>query len=77
MNGDAAQYLSSLQHQSVDCILASDVFIYVRDISMILEASARCLPKDGLVSFTVEGYESKYRQNGASNYSQEVDGSGT
>lgn len=64
-NEDGAKYLSSL-HMKVDCILASDVFIYVGDISKILEQSALCLEKDGLVGFTIEQYEheGKDAQNG-------------
>ena len=55
--GDAAEYLSSLHPRSVDCILASDVMIYVGDMSGVLEGSSRCLATDGLLGFTVEGYE--------------------
>jgi len=54
---DAAEYLSTRNERSVDCILASDVFIYVGDIEKILGESARVLVKDGLVGFTVESFD--------------------
>ena len=57
-NKDAAKYLSKLENQAVDCVLASDVFIYIGDISSILKESSRCLAQNGLVGFTVESYES-------------------
>ena len=58
-NEDAAKYLGTLKAHSVDTIVASDVFIYIGDISKVLEASARCLCEDGLVCFTVESYDTK------------------
>lgn len=54
---DAAEYLSTRNERSVDCILASDVFIYVGDIEKILGESARVLVKDGLVGFTLESFD--------------------
>ncbi|KAL9183691.1 hypothetical protein ACHAXT_004547 [Thalassiosira profunda] len=63
-NGDAAQYLSALEDQSVDCIGASDVFIYIGDVSKVLEQGSRCLAEGGLVAFTVESYESSTSDNG-------------
>lgn len=35
-NDDAATYLLTLEIELIDCILASDVFIYIGDISKIL-----------------------------------------
>ena len=55
--GDAAFYLSSLEKESIDCILASDVFIYVGDISALLHESFKCLARKGLIVFTVESYD--------------------
>jgi len=55
--GDAAFYLSSLEKESIDCILASDVFIYVGDISALLHESFKCLARRGLIVFTVESYD--------------------
>jgi predicted TPR repeat methyltransferase len=64
-NGDALKYLSSLKNRSVDSVVASDVFVYIGDISGILEESARCLVENGLVGFTVERYEdTKHDSNG-------------
>jgi predicted TPR repeat methyltransferase len=56
-NGDAVKYLSALKNRSVDSVVASDVFVYIGDISGVLEESARCLVENGLVGFTVEIYE--------------------
>ena len=56
-NGDAAEYLASMESKPVDCVLASDVFIYIGDISRILEESSMCLVENGLVGFTIERYE--------------------
>ena len=56
-NEDAATFLSGLEKESIDTILASDVFIYIGDISKVLEESFRCLVKDACVGFTVESYE--------------------
>ena len=53
---DAATYLSSIKIHSIDAILASDVFIYVGDISNLLAESSKCLDKDGVLGFTVENY---------------------
>jgi len=56
--GDAKAHLSSLEKESIDCILASDVFIYVGDISSLLNESFKCLAASkGLVGFTVESYD--------------------
>ncbi|KAL3937610.1 MAG: hypothetical protein SGBAC_007319 [Bacillariaceae sp.] len=54
---DAAEYLSNLEQESVDAILAADVFIYIGDIGPVLQESARSLVQGGLVGFTVESYE--------------------
>jgi predicted TPR repeat methyltransferase len=54
---DASQNLSTFDRESVDCVVASDVFIYIGDISNVLDESSKCLVKDGLVGFTVESYE--------------------
>ena len=53
---DAATYLSTIKIHSIDAILASDVFIYVGDISNLLAESSKCLGKDGVLGFTVENY---------------------
>lgn len=63
-NDDAAQYLSTLDEHSVDCILASDVFIYIGHISKVLEESFRCLVDEGLIAFTVESYEGSESDDG-------------
>ena len=55
--GDAEAHLSSLEKESIDCILASDVFIYVGDISSMLHESFKCLARKGLVGFTIESYD--------------------
>ena len=49
--------LSSLEKESIDCILASDVFIYVGDISSLLYESFKCLASNGLVGFSIESYD--------------------
>eukprot|EP00980_Cylindrotheca_fusiformis_P003306 scaffold743_cov117-Cylindrotheca_fusiformis.AAC.25 len=59
INGGAVEFLSTLENQSVDSIVASDVFIYIGDISTLLEESARCIVQNGLVGFTVEVYEGR------------------
>ena len=56
-NEDAAKYLATLQERSVDCILSSDVFIYIGDMSKVLEEGFKCLGHKGLFGFTVESYE--------------------
>ncbi len=56
---DAGRYLSLLEKDSIDCIVASDVFIYIGDISKILKQSSTCLINGGFVGFTVEKYESE------------------
>ena len=56
MKADAAQYLSTLERQSIDCVVASDVFIYIGDISAVLQESSKCLVQGGLIAFTVESY---------------------
>jgi len=55
--GDAKAHLSCLEKESIDCILASDVFIYVGDISALLHESFKCLARKGLVGFTIESYD--------------------
>jgi predicted TPR repeat methyltransferase len=54
IHGDALQYLATLDRNSQDCILASDVFIYIGDISQVLSESSKCLVDSGIVAFTVE-----------------------
>lgn len=56
-NNDAAKYLSNLENESVDAIVAADVFIYIGDIRQVLAESSKSLLKDGLVGFTIESYE--------------------
>ena len=55
-NDDAAKYLSTLERQSIDCVLASDVFIYIGNISKVLKETLECLTSGGVVGFTVESY---------------------
>ncbi|CAJ1945265.1 unnamed protein product [Cylindrotheca closterium] len=62
-NADATEYLSNQANESVDAILASDVFIYIGDIGQVLEESAKKLMKGGLVGFTVESYETKSKSD--------------
>ena len=61
---DAAQFLSTIEDNSIDCVLASDVFIYVGDISSVLAESSRCLVDNGLVGFTIESYEDSGSDSG-------------
>lgn len=56
-NRDASEFLSSFGEASVDCVVASDVFIYIGDISNVLDECKKCLVEDGLIGFTVESYE--------------------
>lgn len=63
-NEDAAKYLSALEKGSIDCILASDVFIYIGDISKVFEQSWVCLVSGGIVGFTVEKYDGPYSDSG-------------
>lgn len=53
---DAGAYLSTLKSRTVDCILASDVFIYIGDISKVLVLSSAALIDRGFVGFTVEKF---------------------
>ena len=57
VHGDAVQYLSTLDEESCDAILASDVFIYIGDISAVLRESWKCLVDSGIVAFTLEGLD--------------------
>lgn len=57
IDGDAEDFLSTLENRSVNSIVASDVFIYIGDISGVLEESGRCLVERGLVGFTIERYQ--------------------
>jgi len=63
VKADAQDFLKTYADDSVDCIVASDVFIYVGDIEGVLKQSARCLSKDGLVGFTVESFEDNSTSN--------------
>lgn len=63
-NEDAAKYLSTLEKGSIDCILASDVFIYIGDISKVFEQSSVCLVSGGIVGFTVEKYDGPHSDSG-------------
>ena len=60
-NLDATEFLSNFGKESVDCVVASDVFIYVGDISSILDECSKRLVKGGLVGFTVESIDSGMR----------------
>jgi predicted TPR repeat methyltransferase len=63
-NLDASKFLSNFDEASVDCVVASDVFIYIGDLSNVLEESRKCLVEDGLIGFTVERYETTDANNG-------------
>jgi predicted TPR repeat methyltransferase len=63
-NDDAATYLSTQEIGSIDCILASDVFIYIGDISKVLRESSKCLATNGIIGFTVENYEASNEDSG-------------
>ena len=63
VKADAQDFLESYADDAVDCIVASDVFIYVGDIEGVFKQSARCLSKDGLVGFTVESFEDNSTSN--------------
>ena len=56
-NLDASELLSNFDEASVDCVVASDVFIYIGDISNVLDECMKRLVEDGLIGFTVESYE--------------------
>ena len=64
INGDALQYLSTLGRKSCDCILASDVFIYIGDVSLVLNAASKCLVDSGIVVFTVESCDNDSSASG-------------
>jgi predicted TPR repeat methyltransferase len=57
IHGHAIEYLATLDRNSCDCILASDVFIYIGDISQVLYESSKCLVDSGIVAFTVESLD--------------------
>ena len=61
---DAGTYLSLLEKDSIDCILASDVFIYIGDISKVLTHSSDCLVNGGIIGFTVEKYDAPKSEGG-------------
>ncbi|KAL3774600.1 hypothetical protein ACHAW5_001386 [Stephanodiscus triporus] len=63
-NDDAAKYLSTLERRSIDCVLASDVFIYIGDISNVLEEVSECLIGGGMIGFTIESYEGSNKESG-------------
>jgi predicted TPR repeat methyltransferase len=52
--GDAAELLAQEPAETVDAIVAADVFIYIGDISSILEASYNCLKEGGVIVFSLE-----------------------
>ena len=56
-NLDATEFLSNFGEASVNCVVASDVFIYIGDVSNVLDECKKCLVEDGLIGFTVESYE--------------------
>lgn len=56
-NLDASEFLSTFGRESVDCVVASDVFIYIGDISTVLENCSKCLVERGLIGFTIEKHE--------------------
>ena len=63
-NLDAVEFLASFEEASVDCVVASDVFIYIGDVSNVLDECKKCLVEDGLIGFTVESYEATAADNG-------------
>lgn len=63
-HGDAVQFLSTLNETSCDAILASDVFIYIGDLSEILKESYKSLVDSGIVAFTVESLEDSSSDSG-------------
>jgi predicted TPR repeat methyltransferase len=63
-NDDAAKYLSILERRSIDCVLASDVFIYIGDISKVIKETSECLISGGIIGFTVESYGGSNKDNG-------------
>eukprot|EP00986_Skeletonema_menzelii_P013897 scaffold8602_cov144-Skeletonema_menzelii.AAC.5 len=63
-NLDAAEFLSNFEEASVDCVVASDVFIYIGDVSNVLDECIKCLVEGGLIGFTVESYEAAAADNG-------------
>jgi len=63
-NLDASEFLSNFDKASVDCVVASDVFIYIGDVSTVLDECMNCLVKNGLVGFTVESYETTEADSG-------------
>ena len=63
-NLDAVEFLASFEEASVDCVVASDVFIYIGDVSNVLDECKKCLVEDGLIGFTVESYEAAAADNG-------------
>lgn len=83
--GDAMSFLSRhVQTDSVDCIVASDVFIYVGDLKDLFQECARCLNKhverdsenngvsSGLLGFTVELYQPSRTINAINNVNNNV-----
>jgi predicted TPR repeat methyltransferase len=52
--GDAAELLAEEPANTVDAIVAADVFIYVGDLSAILEVSYSCLKEGGVIVFSLE-----------------------
>ena len=54
---EAVAYLSSVQANSVDLIVAADVFIYIGDLHNVFSASQLALKSGGAIVFTVEEIE--------------------
>lgn len=52
--GDAAKLLAQEPAETVDIIVAADVFIYIGDVSSIFEASCNCLKAGGVIVFSLE-----------------------
>lgn len=52
--GDVQEYMQHVQTQSVDAIVATDVFIYVGDLDMVFKEAARILRGGGIFVFSVE-----------------------
>jgi predicted TPR repeat methyltransferase len=52
--GDLYEFLGSQPDESVDLIVAADVFVYLAGLAAILRATARVLRSGGVIAFSVE-----------------------
>jgi predicted TPR repeat methyltransferase len=68
--GDALDYLHRVEKNSIDVIIAADVFIYIGDLLAFFQAAKQAfLENNGLLVFTVEEleYQNSFQQNYISN----------